>query len=112
MSKVCNYDGEKVDDLSGKSCNFCYLSFCIEHLQPEKHNCVKTRYVKYIRKSWLRKKGQNITSGHYVVTCDTCGYTSESDALIEFAGKELEDHLQTKKCPEKKIFLDQTDEDD
>jgi|SRR2546427_8536977 len=112
MRKVCSFDGEEIDSLSGKNCKYCNLPFCIGHLQPEKHNCMKTRYAKYIRKSWLRKKGQNITTGHYVVTCDTCGYHSETGGLIEFAGQELESHLQSKGCQENNIFLDQTDEDE
>jgi hypothetical protein len=34
------------------------------------------------------------------------------EALIEFAGQELDSHLQSKGCPENKIFLYQTDEDE
>lgn len=112
LNKECNFDNEKTDDLSGKNCKFCKQFYCIKHLQPELHNCLKTRYVKYIRKRWLRKMGQNLSSGHYRITCETCGYVSDIPMLIEVAGQELETHLQSKDCIENKIYLDQTDEDE
>ncbi|MDE1829427.1 MAG: hypothetical protein KGI25_03795 [Thaumarchaeota archaeon] len=94
------------------TCAYCGDDFCEEHRLVEHHNCIKTRYVKYIRKSWLRKKGQNVTSGKYMVVCDTCGFQSGSSYPIEIAGSELEDHLKTKGCDEKNIFLEQTNEDE
>ncbi len=93
------------------TCAYCNLKFCIDHRLPEMHNCIKTRYVKYVRKSWLRRGGTgeglprqalNISSGHYQVTCEDCGYTGKI-SLIEIAGLELETHMETKGC--QKVFL-------
>src|SRR2546428_10534226 len=109
---VCCSCNEIVDFFNGKVCKFCKSNCCFKHIQPENHNCEKTRYTKYIRKSWLRKKAQNISTGHYLVACDTCGYHSETGGLIEFVGQELESHLQSKGCQENNIFLDQIDEDE
>ena len=37
------------------------------HLQPERHDCPKVIYVRYIRKTWLGKFGQNVTTSTYNV---------------------------------------------
>lgn len=73
------------------------------------HNCIKTRYTKFIRKEWVRKYGQNITTGQYKVVCDQCGYSSEP-SLIESAGVKREVHISDKGCDQTKVFLEQTDE--
>lgn len=107
--KVCRYEdcNAKLTGLDSFNCKYCKQKFCVEHKQAENHNCIKTRYTKYIRKTWLRKRGQNITSGQYIVVCDTCGYVSNTSSFIEYAGEELEYHVKTQGCTEKAIFLEE-----
>lgn len=125
MSTGCPKCGEKLDYFNSKLCKFCDQKVCFKHLQPENHDCPVVKYTKYIRKKWLRKKGQNITLGKYIVVCDECGYRSnreigpigtsvenEQGAFIEVAGAELEKHSQLKGCSKDKIFLEQTNEDE
>ena len=88
-------------------CKFCQQKFCSEHIQLEKHECIKSTPVKYIRKSWLRKYYQNISSGRYIVVCDECGYFSEIASLIEFANEERNYHINKQNCLEKKVFLEE-----
>lgn len=109
LEKVCSYEdcNAKLTGLDSFNCKYCKQKFCVEHKQAENHNCIKTRYTKYIRKTWLRKRGQNITSGQYIVICDTCGYVSNIGSLIEYAGEELEYHVKTQGCTEKAIFLEE-----
>lgn len=107
--KVCSYENcnANITGLDSFNCKYCQQKFCIKHRQAENHNCIKTRHTKYIRKTWLRKRGQNITSGQYIVVCDTCGYVSNLSSLIEYAGEELEYHVKTQGCTEKAIFLEE-----
>jgi hypothetical protein len=99
---ACSYCGknEPLDYV----CTYCKQNFCLKHRLAEMHDCVKTRYVKYIRKDWLRKYGQNITTGLYYVVCDQCGYESEY-AVIEVAGTKLVQHVREKGCNESGVFL-------
>ena len=123
--ETCVKCGVPVSFSSGKKCKLCDEPCCFEHLQDYKHDCIKTKYEKYIRKEWLRKKGQNITGGRYIVVCDQCGYRSnmetgpigttietEQGTFIEVAGAELENHSKLKGCSKDKIFLEQTNEDE
>lgn len=90
------------------SCKYCGFKYCAEHKQPENHSCGKPSYVKYVRKTWLRKYEQNISSGQYIVVCDTCGYTSSEPQLIDLAGRELEAHLTNNgTCSTKNTFLEE-----
>lgn len=90
------------------SCKYCGFKYCAEHKQPENHSCGKPFYVKYIRKTWLRKYEQNISSGQYVVVCDTCGYVSTEPQLIDIAGRELDSHLTNNdRCSIKNTFLEE-----
>jgi len=109
MESSCYECSESVDFFSGKICKFCNNFCCFKHLQDHlAHNCSKTKYAKYIRKTWLRKYGQNISDGRYVVKCDNCGYVSDTPYLIDHAGQKLEEHLQeNKECISKKIFLEE-----
>jgi len=103
MSTICPKSGcgEKLDYFNSKPCKLCKQKVCFKHLQPENHDCPKVIYTKYIRKMWLRKYLQNVTTGQYVVVCDTCGYVSKRASLIETAGSELDSHLKAnKKCSE------------
>lgn len=102
----------KLHDLNSKHCKLCNQRVCIDHLQLHINKfCPKTMYVKYIRKLWLMKRGQNVSSGMYSIVCETCGYVSDFPQLIEYAGQELESHLDN--SPEcktnKKTFLEELD---
>jgi hypothetical protein len=97
----------QVDFFSGKNCKFCQNPYCFKHIQLEKHECSKTTPVKFLRKSWLRKYGVNISSGRYIVVCDVCGYVSEIGSLIDIAGEERTYHINTSGCDEKKVFLEE-----
>ncbi len=81
----------------------------MKHVMPENHHCPKVIYVDYIRKTWLIKHGQNLSTGKYIIVCETCGYVSDFPTLIELAGTELESHLQNnEKCLQsKRIFLEE-----
>jgi len=102
----------KLHDLNSKHCKLCNQRVCIDHLQLHINKfCPKTMYVKYIRKLWLMKRGQNVSSGMYSIVCETCGYVSEFPQLIEYAGQELESHLNNNpECKaNKKTFLEEFD---
>ena len=85
-------------------CKYCGQNFCSKHRVAEMHDCIKTRYVKYIRKTWLRKYGQNITTGFYHVSCDACGYKTEP-VSIEQAGADRQAHVDAG-CLSEKVFLE------
>jgi len=55
----------------------------------------------------VRKQGQNITSGKYIVVCDVCGFRTPEGRLIEIAGGEREKHILAKGCDSQKVFLEQ-----
>lgn len=90
------------------SCKYCGFKFCSKHRQPENHACGRPTYArKYIRKTWLLKYEQNISSGQYIVVCDTCGYVSSEPQLIELAGRELEAHISHNENCSKNTFLEE-----
>lgn len=97
----------QVDFFNGKKCKFCQNPYCFEHIQFEKHDCVKTTPTKYIRKTWLRKYLVNVSSGRYIVVCDECGYVSEISSLIDLADQERKQHIQTSGCDGKRVFLEE-----
>ena len=101
----CFYCKKPISYLDSKPCKFCTLPFCMEHIQLEKHDCEKSKHVKYVRKRWLRKYGLNISTGKFKVVCDSCGYNSEFN-LIEHVGKERENHIQESDCQGNMVFLE------
>lgn len=108
--KCCKSGCEEVlHGLNSKACKLCEQQVCLKHLQPENHDCPKVIYTKYIRKTWLRKYGQNVTTATFIVVCETCGYVSELSSLIEYAGAELETHLKNNEnCMlNKRTFLEE-----
>lgn len=106
---TCVACGIQVDFFSGKNCKYCNELCCFKHLLTNHHDCIKSRYVKYIRKTWLIKYGQNITGGKYTVVCETCGFVSDFPSLIEYAGAVLESHLENNEnCKQnKRTFLEE-----
>lgn len=86
---------EKLHGLNSKPCTLMpEHRVCLKHITYESHDCPKVIYVKYIRKTWVMKRGQNVTNGRYTIVCETCGFVSEYPKLIENAGLELEEHLK------------------
>ncbi|WP_162858640.1 SHOCT domain-containing protein [Candidatus Nitrosotenuis aquarius] len=78
-------------------CSYCGFKFCDEHIKTENHQCGKTRYAEYVRKTDADTI-PNLASGQFFVVCDMCGYRSSSGSLIEFAGEELVQHMQIVGC--------------
>jgi len=112
MNSTCAKEGckEKLHGMNSKHCKLCEQQVCIDHLQPENHDCPKVVYTKYIRNTgWLIKRGVNVTTSPYSVICETCGYVSDLPQLIEYSGKELVLHLNNNpECKEKKkTFLEE-----
>lgn len=109
MLDNCSFSGckNKTGSLSGKQCKFCDNRYCLDHIQLEKHDCVKSKYTKFLRKDWLRKYELDISTGLYVVACDDCGYKSEIGRLIDVVGAEREKHISVMGCDQKKVFLEQ-----
>lgn len=109
QSSNCSFLGCKKNAsfLNGKNCKFCGNLYCLEHIQLEKHECVKTMPVKHIRKSWVRKYGQDISTGLYIVACDQCGFHSEIGRMIDLADEDRTSHIYENGCDEKKVFLEQ-----
>ena len=101
----CLFCGEILK--SPSKCQYCGFRFCEEHLQTDNHHCGKTRYAEYVRKK-NPNSVPNLSSGSFVVVCDTCGYRSPKDDLIEFAGEELVQHMQTVGCSN--TFLEEVDQ--
>jgi len=106
------------DELTSQSiCKFCGFKFCHEHMPTENHQCIKTRYVEYVKKT---DKQPNVSSGKFRVVCNTCGYVSKKPTSIEYAGEELIQHMQMVGCPQnilleevtKKIKEDKNDQSD
>ena len=89
-------------------CTYCGFRFCDEHKSTEKHQCIKTRYTEYVRKT-DPKVPSNIASGTFRVVCEVCGFTTSKGVPIEYAGEELVQHTQIVGCSEK-IFLEEVNE--
>ncbi len=90
---------------SPSMCTYCGFRFCDEHRSTEAHQCIKTRYSEYIRKS-DSKAPSNVSTGNFRVVCDTCGFTASKGVPIEYAGEELVQHTQIVGCSGK-IFLEE-----
>jgi len=93
--------------LEGKNCKFCDQPCCFDHLEFKKHKCPKTEPLQFLRKHWLRKKLQNVSSGRYLVVCDQCGYVSQGGVLIDVSGEERTQHIANTGCDQKKVFLEE-----
>ena len=77
-------------------------------METAKHQCIKTRYVEYIKRS---DKAPNVANGFFRVVCNVCGYVSKKPTPIEYAGEELTQHTQMIGCVDN-IFLEETSPDD
>ncbi len=74
-------------------------------MSTDNHQCGKTRYAEYVRKTSAGDV-PNLASGMFAVVCDTCGYRSAKGLLIEFAGEELTQHMQIIGCATN-VFLEE-----
>jgi hypothetical protein len=72
-------------------------------MPTENHQCIKTRYIEYVKKS---DQQPNISNGRFRVVCNTCSYVSKKPTSIEYAGEELIQHMQMVGCPQN-IFLEE-----
>ncbi len=106
LANICLFCGERLN--SPSMCTYCGFRFCDEHKSPEGHQCIKTRYAEYIRKT-DPKVPSNIATGAFRVVCEMCGFTTSKGAPIEYAGEELVQHTQIVGCSEK-IFLEEVNE--
>lgn len=89
------------------NCYYCQKQYCDEHSLAENHECSKVMAARHIEKAWLRKKGQNITSGHYWVVCKQCGYKSKEAFNVEHAEKFRQLHINMKECKSEMVVLRQ-----
>jgi hypothetical protein len=101
LANICRFCGERLS--SPSMCTYCGFKFCDDHKPTEAHQCIKTRYSEYIRKS-NPNEIPNMASGNFRVVCEMCGFTTSKGAPIEYAGEELIQHTQIVGCSEK-IFL-------
>ena len=106
LANVCLYCNEPLK--SPSFCKFCGFKFCQEHFTAASHQCIKTRYFEYIKKT---QDPPNISTGNFRVVCNTCGYVSKKATPIEYAGEELVQHTQMIGCS-KDIFLEEVKEED
>jgi hypothetical protein len=74
-------------------------------MPTDSHQCGKTRYAEYVRKTNVNTI-PNLASGMFIVVCDACGYRSAKGTLIEFAGEELIQHMQVVGCSDN-TFLEE-----
>ena len=106
LANVCLYCNESLK--SPSICKFCGFKFCDEHYTTENHQCIKTRYFEYLKKT---EKPPDISHGKFRVVCNICGYTSKKPTPIEYAGEELIQHTQMIGCSQN-IFLEEAKLDD
>ena len=92
------------------NCYFCNKAYCGSHRLPENHDCPKVMAAKHIDRDYLRKRGTNITTGLYMVTCRECGY-STGFAGIEEANQQRIDHIRDGRCASSSVKLKQHDDD-
>lgn len=90
----CLFCGEILTTPS--KCRYCGFRFCADHMSTDSHQCGKTRYAEYLRKTG--SSVPNLATGMFTVVCDMCGYKSAKGTLIEFAGEELIQHMQVIGC--------------
>ena len=106
LANICLFCGERLN--SPSMCTYCGFKFCDEHKPTDAHQCIKTRYTEYIRKT-DPKVPSNIVTGTFRVVCEMCGFTTSKGVPIEYAGEELVQHTQIVGCSEK-IFLEEVNE--
>ena len=102
LANVCLFCGEGLR--SPSMCTYCGFKFCDEHKSTENHQCIKTRYSEYIKKSPLSQP--NISKGKFRVVCEMCGFNTTKGVPIEYAGEELIQHTQLVGCSGK-VFLEE-----
>ena len=106
LANICLFCGERLN--SPSMCTYCGFKFCDEHKPTDAHQCIKTRYTEYIRKT-NPKVPSNIVTVTFRVVCEMCGFTTSKGVPIEYAGEELVQHTQIVGCSEK-IFLEEVNE--
>ena len=106
VANVCLFCGEGLT--SPSMCTYCGFKFCPDHKSTDKHQCIKTRYSEYVRQTNPSKQ-PNISRGDFRVICELCGFTTSKGVPIEYAGEELEQHMQIVGCTEK-VFLEEVTE--
>ncbi len=107
LANVCLFCGEGLS--SPSMCTFCGFKFCDEHKSTDRHQCIKTRYIEYIRKN--PGNNPNVSKGKFKVVCEMCGFNTTKGVPIEYAGEELIQHTQLVGCSEK-VFLEEIKEND
>ena len=102
LANVCRFCG---DSLSAPSmCTYCGFRFCAEHKPTENHQCIKTRYSEYIRKT--DSAPPNVATGNFRIVCEVCGFKTSKGVPIEYAGEELIQHMQIVGCSDR-VFLEE-----
>ena len=107
LANICLFCGDRLD--SPLMCTYCGFRFCAEHKPTDAHQCIKTRYTEYIKKTNSRTP-PNIVTGKFRVVCKMCGFNTSKGVPIEYAGEELVQHMQTVGCSQN-IFLEEVKED-
>lgn len=102
LANVCLFCGESL--VKPSMCRFCGFKFCDEHKSTDGHQCIKTRYSEYVRKT--PGQNPNISKGNFRVVCDVCGFNTSKGVPIEYAGEELIQHTQIVGCSGK-VFLEE-----
>lgn len=105
LANVCLFCNEVLSPPT--MCKFCGFKFCSDHMATDRHQCIKTRYVEFIKKT---NKEPNVSTGFFKVVCNVCGYVSKKPIPIEYAGEELTQHTQMIGCSQN-IFLEETTAD-
>jgi len=103
LANVCLFCGDKLSKPS--MCTYCGFKFCDTHKSIETHQCIKTRYSEYIRKTNPNVQ-PNISTGKFRLVCDVCGFSSSTPAPIEYSGEELIQHTQIVGCTGR-VFLEE-----
>lgn len=103
LANICLFCGDKL--ASPSMCTFCGFKFCDEHMGTENHQCIKTRYSEYVRRTDPNKE-PNIARGKFRVVCETCGFSTSKGSPIEYAGEELVQHQQIVGCTDK-VYLEE-----
>src|SRR3990172_753834 len=95
LANVCLFCGEGLK--SPSMCTYCGFKFCDEHKSPNGHQCIKTRYSEYIRKSLGAHP--NVSKGKFIIVCEICGFNTKKGVPIEYAGDELIQPTKTVPSP-------------
>jgi len=96
--------------LNGKECKFCNRFCCIEHLLCHKHDCVKDRHIKFVRKAWcLRYISASITY-YSIVSSAYVKAVFSKPSLIEISGDQRLEHISEKGCDSNQVWLEGIDQ--